>query len=395
MTIGHRTWAIPEGWLPPRAGTRGRALESHEAACVLNAGDADAHLEIEVFFRDREPAGPYHVTVAARRTLHLRFNDLATPEPMPRGVEFAERVPLGRPRGDRSTPASTPATRRPRSMTTIAFSAAGEGASTVGEYILERLLDWGVRRVFGYPGDGINGIFERASASVQELEFVQVRHEEMAAFMACAHAKFTGEVGVCMATSGPGAIHLLNGLYDAKLDHQPVVAIVGQQRATALGGDYQQEVDLQTLFKDVAREYVQTMMVPAQARHARRPRHPHRARRADRDRVIVPNDVQEDDGRSRRHAHGTIHSGVGWSPPRVRPARRDLRRAADILNAGEQVAMLVGAGRPRRRATRSRTSPRCWAPASPRRCSARRCCRTTCRTSPAPSGCSARSRAGT
>src|SRR5438034_7781626 len=137
---------------------------------------------------------------------------------------------------------------------------------TVGQYILERLTEWGVRRVYGYPGDGINGLLG-AFHHVEELEFVQTRHEEIAAFAATAHAKFTGEVGVCMATSGPGAIHLLNGLYDAKLDHQPVVAIVGQQKTISLGANYQQEVDLQTLFKDVASEFVQYVMSPAAIRH--------------------------------------------------------------------------------------------------------------------------------
>src|SRR5438105_10486461 len=129
-------------------------------------------------------------------------------------------------------------------------------AELVADYLLNRLSQWGVKRIFGYPGDGINGIVG-ALERTDSLEFVQVRHEEMAAFMACAHAKFTREVGVCLATSGPGAIHLLNGLYDAKLDHQPVVAIVGQSSRMAMGGSYQQEVDLQTLFKDVASEYVQ------------------------------------------------------------------------------------------------------------------------------------------
>src|SRR5579864_5196980 len=142
-------------------------------------------------------------------------------------------------------------------------------SETVGDYLLERLATWGVRRIYGYPGDGINGIlgaFTRSSNG-QRPEFIQVRHEEMAAFMACAHAKFTGELGVCMATSGPGAVHLLNGLYDAKLDHQPVVAIVGQQARITLGANYQQEVDLNVLYKDVAHEYVEMAMVPAQIRH--------------------------------------------------------------------------------------------------------------------------------
>ena len=130
----------------------------------------------------------------------------------------------------------------------------------VGDFLIQRLSDWGVRRIYGYPGDGINGIMGALQRAEGRIEFVQVRHEEMSAFMACAHAKWTGEVGVCLATSGPGAIHLLNGLYDAKLDHQPVVAIVGQQARAALGGHYQQEVDLISLFKDVAHEYVLSLI---------------------------------------------------------------------------------------------------------------------------------------
>ncbi|HET9597812.1 MAG TPA: thiamine pyrophosphate-requiring protein [Anaeromyxobacteraceae bacterium] len=218
-------------------------------------------------------------------------------------------------------------------------------AETVGDFILKRLVQWGVRRVFGYPGDGINGIFS-GFHRVKELDLVQVRHEEMAAFMACAHAKFTRQVGVCMATSGPGAIHLLNGLYDARLDHQPVVAIVGQSARTAMGGSFQQEVDLLSLFKDVAGEYVQTMMVPQQARHL-----VDRAVRialAERTVtcLVVPNDLQELPVEQPSHAHATIHTSVGrgWLPPRVVPSDEDLRRAADLLNAGSRVAMLVGAG---------------------------------------------------
>ena len=137
-------------------------------------------------------------------------------------------------------------------------------SKTVGAFLINRLIDWGIKRVFGYPGDGINGILGGLQSSADKIEFIQVRHEEMAAFMACGHAKFTGEVGVCMATSGPGAIHLLNGLYDAKLDHQPVVAIVGQQARAALGGHYQQEVDLLSLFKDVANDFVQMCVEPTQ-----------------------------------------------------------------------------------------------------------------------------------
>ncbi|WP_437768967.1 thiamine pyrophosphate-requiring protein [Sorangium sp. So ce281] len=217
-------------------------------------------------------------------------------------------------------------------------------AQTVGEFLLRRLVTWGVRRVYAYPGDGINGIVG-AFHRVPDLRFIQVRHEEMAAFMACAHAKFTGEVGVCLATSGPGAIHLLNGLYDAKLDHQPVVAIVGQQDRAALGGHYQQEVDLVTLFKDVAHEYVQMASSPAQMRHlidrAMRIAKAERTVTC----VIVPKDVQELDAVEQPpHAHGTVHSGIGYASPRVVPKEEDLRRAADVLNAGKRVAMLVGQG---------------------------------------------------
>ncbi|WP_306581324.1 thiamine pyrophosphate-binding protein, partial [Dokdonella sp.] len=138
---------------------------------------------------------------------------------------------------------------------------------TVGDFVLKRLSQWGVRRIYGYPGDGINGVIGAFGRGGSGIRFIQVRHEELAAFMACADAKFSGEVGVCLATSGPGAIHLLNGLYDAKLDHQPVVAIVGQQQRSAMGGDYQQEVDLLSLFKDVAHEFVQMATTADQVRH--------------------------------------------------------------------------------------------------------------------------------
>ncbi len=220
-------------------------------------------------------------------------------------------------------------------------------SDTVGDYLLERLSTWGIKRIYGYPGDGINGIlgaFNRSSNG-QRPEFIQVRHEEMAAFMACAHAKFTGELGVCLATSGPGAVHLLNGLYDAKLDHQPVVAIVGQQARAGLGGNYQQEIDLQTLFKDVAHEFVEMAMVPAQIRHlvdrACRIALSERTVTA----LIIPNDLQEADAvETPPHKHGTVHSSPGYQRPRVVPADEDLDRAAAVLNAGSKVAMLVGQG---------------------------------------------------
>ncbi len=215
----------------------------------------------------------------------------------------------------------------------------------VSDFILQRLHEWGVRRIYGYPGDGINGIVGALDRAQDELDFIQVRHEEMAAFMACAHAKYTGEVGVCLATSGPGAVHLLNGLYDAKLDHQPVVAIVGQQSRLALGGNYQQEIDLNTLFKDVAGEYVHMATQPAQVRHLI-----DRAFRIALDQrtvtcLIVPNDLQEEEAvPDPPRQHGTIHSGIGYTRARSVPHGDDLRRAAQALNAGDKVAMLVGQG---------------------------------------------------
>jgi len=217
--------------------------------------------------------------------------------------------------------------------------------ATASDYLVQRLFDWGVRKVYGYPGDGVNGVMGALNREKEKLEFIQARHEEEAAFMACAHAKFTGEVGVCIATSGPGAIHLLNGLYDAKLDHQPVVAIVGQQAAAALGSDYQQEVDLISLFKDVAHHYVHMATGPAQIRQL-----VDRAIRialAERTVtcIIIPSDVQEMDAvESPERKHGTTFTGLGFSRPEVVPNRDDLRRAADVLNAGKKVAILIGAG---------------------------------------------------
>ncbi|HTI39374.1 MAG TPA: thiamine pyrophosphate-requiring protein [Vicinamibacterales bacterium] len=216
---------------------------------------------------------------------------------------------------------------------------------TVGDYLIQRLSSWGVSRIYGYPGDGINGIIGALERAQDRMRFIQVRHEEMAAFMACAHAKFTGEVGVCLATSGPGAIHLLNGLYDAKLDHQPVVAIVGQSARAALGGSFQQEVDLLSLFKDVAHEYVHMAASPEQVRHLV----DRSMRIAKSERtvtcIILPNDVQELDAvEEPPRKHSTVHSGLGFTAPYIVPYDADLQRAADILNAGERVAMLVGAG---------------------------------------------------
>jgi pyruvate dehydrogenase (quinone) len=215
----------------------------------------------------------------------------------------------------------------------------------VADFLIKRINEWGIKRIFGFPGDGINGIIGAIDRAGDKVEYVQVRHEEMSAFMACAHAKFTGEVGICLATSGPGAIHLLNGLYDAKMDHQPVVAIIGQSARAAMGGSFQQEVDLNSLFKDVAHEYVHTCNVPAQVRHL--VDRSIRIAKAERTVtcIIFPNDVQELAAvETPPRLHSTIHSGLSYSTPRVIPTDADLRRAADILNSGKKVAMLVGAG---------------------------------------------------
>jgi pyruvate dehydrogenase (quinone) len=218
-------------------------------------------------------------------------------------------------------------------------------SQTTSDFLIERLYDWGVRCIYGYPGDGINGLMGALNRATDKIRFIRTTHEENAAFMACAHAKFSGEVGVCMATSGPGAIHLLNGLYDAKKDFQPVVAIVGQQATTALGADYQQELDLISLFKDVAHHYVHMASTPAQIRtlvdQALRIAKADRAVTC----IILPNDVQEQDAVvSPPRKHGTNFSGIGYTEPRIVPHDADLRRAAEVLNQGEKVAMLVGAG---------------------------------------------------
>jgi pyruvate dehydrogenase (quinone) len=217
-------------------------------------------------------------------------------------------------------------------------------AQQVSDFIVGRLIAWGIKRIYGYPGDGINGVMEALNRAKDKIEFIQTRHEEMAAFMACGHAKFTGEVGVCISTSGPGAIHLLNGLYDAKMDHQPVVAIVGQQARMSMGGDYQQEVDLASLFKDVAHEFVHTCTQPSSARHlidrAIRIAKANRTVTC----VILPNDVQELDYEEPPHLHGSVHTGMGYTRPEIVPSFADLQEAASLLNAGSKVAILVGAG---------------------------------------------------
>jgi len=221
---------------------------------------------------------------------------------------------------------------------------------TVADHLLDRLAAWNVRRIFAYPGDGINGIMG-ALRRVNEgdggerFDVVQVAHEELAGLMATAHAKFTGEVGVCLATSGPGAIHMLNGLYDAKLDHQPVVAIVGQQGFAGVGGSTQQETNLRSILQDVASAYLETLSDPEQLRHlvdrAFRAAIGGRTVAA----IIVPHDVQQKPAAPEpEHEHGRQHSAPGFVPPRLLPRDDELRRAADVLNAGRKVAIIAGAG---------------------------------------------------
>jgi pyruvate dehydrogenase (quinone) len=217
-------------------------------------------------------------------------------------------------------------------------------STKVSDHILERLREWGVDHVFGYPGDGINGLLAAWGRADNQPRFVQSRHEEMSAFEAVGYAKFSGRVGVCAATSGPGAIHLLNGLYDAKLDHVPVLAIVGQTHRTAMGGSYQQEVDLHTLFKDVASEFVETVTVPEQLPNvldrAIRTAYARRCPTA----VIIPGDVQELDYSAPTHEFKMVPSSLDRSDWTAVPSQESLERAAEILNSGDKPAILIGQG---------------------------------------------------
>jgi pyruvate dehydrogenase (quinone) len=210
------------------------------------------------------------------------------------------------------------------------------------DFYVQRLKEWGVKRNFGYTGDGINGVIGALQRD-GGIDFIQARHEEMAAFMAVAHAKFTGELGVCLATGGPGATHLITGLYDAKADHMPVLAICGQAETTVRGASYQQELNLDRAFADVS-VCVQEVDAPAQIRHvtdrAIRLALAHRGPAT----IIIPKDVQEKPYQEPKRAHGFTRSGSGYSRPVTVPAEQDLRRAAAALNAGERVAILVGAG---------------------------------------------------
>lgn len=213
----------------------------------------------------------------------------------------------------------------------------------VSDYVLGRLREWNIHRIYGYPGDGINGFLGALDRAEGDPEFIQTRHEEMAAFMATGHAKFTGEVGCCMATSGPGAIHLLNGLYDAKLDHRPVVAIVGQQKSFSMGTHYQQEVDLISLYKDVS-EFVQVCAQPSMARQLLDRAFKTALTNNTVATVIIPSDIQEMEFSPPPKTHGAVYTSVGWSRPRSLPNPEELRKAADILNDGKKVAMLIGQG---------------------------------------------------
>ncbi|WP_409468440.1 thiamine pyrophosphate-requiring protein [Streptomyces sp. HC307] len=217
-------------------------------------------------------------------------------------------------------------------------------STKVSDHILQRLREWGVEHVFGYPGDGINGLLAAWGRADDRPRFIQSRHEEMSAFQAVGYAKFGGRLGVCAATSGPGAIHLLNGLYDAKLDHVPVLAIVGQTHRSAMGGSYQQEVDLHALFKDVASDFLETVTVPEQLPNvldrAIRTAYARRSPTA----VIIPGDVQELDYSPPTHEFKMVPSSLDRSAWTAIPSEESLHRAADVLNAGDKVAILVGQG---------------------------------------------------
>src|ERR1700683_5116277 len=213
---------------------------------------------------------------------------------------------------------------------------------TVADYLLGRLRDWDVDHVFAYAGDGINGNLDPWGRADNQPQFIQARHEEMAAFEAVGYAKFSGRPAVCMATSGPGAIHLLNGLYDAKLDHVPVIAIVGQTSRSAMGGSYQQEVDLLSLFKDVATEYVQMVTVPEQLPNvldrAIRTAIAERAPTA----LIIPADVQELEYSAPPHGLRMVPSSVGVDWSTTTADDRGIDKAAELLNSGSKGAMRAG-----------------------------------------------------
>lgn len=217
---------------------------------------------------------------------------------------------------------------------------------SVGDFVIDRLIEWDLHRFYGFPGDGIGGLdgaLGRAEESGKNFRYIRPTHEEMASLMAVAHAKFTGQVGVCIATSGPGAVHLMNGLYDAKSDNQPVVAVVGQQARVALGSDFQQELNLERMFGDVA-EYVKTISTPMQAQLVvdRAVRIAHASRKPTV--VIIPADVQDLEMEEPAVEHFVSRTGVGHASTRISPPEDELARGAAVLNAGERVVMMVGQG---------------------------------------------------
>lgn len=217
------------------------------------------------------------------------------------------------------------------------------GERLVADVIVDRLQAWGVDRIFGYSGDGINTVLGALRRSGSP-EFVQARHEENAALMAVGHAKYTGQPGVMLSTQGPGAVHLLNGLYDAKMDSVPVVAIIGQQSRSVLGSAYMQEIDLLNLTRDVASSFRQQVNSPEQVPLVLD--RAFKAALADRAPavVIIPHDVQQAPAPELEQEHGIVTSAPVWSPPNVVPALADLEAAAEVINAGERVAFLVGQG---------------------------------------------------
>jgi pyruvate dehydrogenase (quinone)/pyruvate oxidase len=218
-------------------------------------------------------------------------------------------------------------------------------ATTAGDVLVQLLIDWGVDTVFGIPGDGINGVIESFRRRCDDIRFIQTRHEEAAAFMACAHAKWTGRLGVCVATSGPGGIHLLNGLYDAKLDGQPVLAITGLQFHDLLHTHTQQDVELDKLFMDVAVYNARVMGAAHMENVAELAIRTALARRGVAH-VTIPIDVQDEpvkkDMRSKRNvAH---HVSNVRATPRLAPPEAEIERAAAILNDCDRPMILAGRG---------------------------------------------------
>jgi pyruvate dehydrogenase (quinone) len=218
-------------------------------------------------------------------------------------------------------------------------------AATVADLLIERLIAWGVDTIFGFPGDGINGIFEALRTRQKQINFVQVRHEEAAAFAACGYAKYTGRLGVCLATSGPGGIHLLNGLYDAKCDGQPVLAITGHTFHDLIGTHYQQDVDLDKLFMDVA-AFNQRVMGPAHVHNVVDEALKTALARRTVVHITIPKDIQEWTTSNGHRSGGNIkkHSADIFAAAHPRPPQAALERAAALINEGSKVAILAGRG---------------------------------------------------